>query len=102
MAAGREAGEAPYKAHTGFFVRLSLGCLGLSLGQREGAAPRKPTDGDALQGPGAGGTVCRHDLLTRVYPASWRLRARAGTHRHTHPQAPRGGTIWTPDLLPCA
>lgn len=76
---GRLRGD-PHKAHTGLFVQLSLGCLWRSLDQREGAAPGKRTDGDALRGPGAGSTVCQHELLTRVYPASWRLCAHAGTH----------------------
>lgn len=81
---GLEAAEGPIKAHTGLFVQLSLGCLRHSLGQREGAASGKLTDGDASQGPGAGSTVCHRDLLTRVYPASRHLCAHAGTHPHAH------------------
>lgn len=49
---GKEAAGGPQRAHTGLFVRLSLGCLGRSLGQRQGAVPGKLTDGDALEGRG--------------------------------------------------
>lgn len=49
---GVKAAESPQQTHTGLFVQHSLGCLRQSMGQREGAAPGKLTDGDALQGPG--------------------------------------------------
>lgn len=96
MTWGRQAVEEPWKAHTCLFVQLSLRCLRRVWTRGRGAAPGKLTDGDASQGPRTGSTVCQHDLLTHVYPASWCLCA----CRHTDTQAPWGGTVCEPDPSP--
>lgn len=93
--------DAPYKAHTGLFVQLSLGRLRQSLGQREGAAPGEPTDGDALQGLGWAAPSVSMTSSPAFNPASWRLCAHVDTHRHSHTQAPWGGQVCKPDPRPC-
>ena len=61
-----------------------LGMPEAESGPEGGGCTREADRWRRLAGSRSGGTVCQQELLTRVYPASWRLCAHAGTHTHTH------------------
>lgn len=88
--------DAPYKAHTGLFVQLSLGRLRQSLGQREGAAPGEPTDGDALQGLGWAApsvSMTSSPAFTQLHGVSVHMWTHTGTHTHRLPGVARSVSL---------